>query len=225
MNDVKEKPPTHPPVNPPQGLMSRLVAINRQVKAIDRQESSTPQARGRKIDEIMNMLHPLLAAEGVVRSMQVLEQSTAHENRKYTHAATVRIHFHCDGPGDFYSEIFGAMEDSTAHGASSKLHTLLEKRALCQVFTIPYAEQQNEWDGQQASPLDAKVTLLDIRKVKAAWYKIEKKVKGDAAPTGTEAMDEFVATIEAVPELPSEDVLSPTSWTHEQVAFALEQYK
>lgn len=126
----------------PDGIYAAMANIMADIKPIDKaQENREQHFHYRGIDDVYNMLQPLMARHGVfmtahVRDREVTERSTRAGNAMQCVVLTVDyIFFHTDG-SFIKCTIIGEGRD-TADKATNKAMAAAHKYALLQTFCIP----------------------------------------------------------------------------------------
>ena len=129
-------------------IHKRIVAIMREIPAITKDRKNTQQGYSfRGIDDVYNLVHPIMAKHGVFMTCEVLEDKQSERPSKgggilITRSARLRYRFVAEDGSSITTEVIGEGMDS-GDKAANKALSVGQKYAVLQTFMIPTDEPKD----------------------------------------------------------------------------------
>jgi hypothetical protein len=128
----------------PQGgsIYARIPAIMRDIPAVPKDRSNTSQGyKFRGIDEVYNLIHPILAKHGVFMTAEIIEEKSCERPSKsggvlITRSFWTRYRFTAEDGSFITTDVMGEGMDS-GDKAANKAMSVGQKYAILQTFLVP----------------------------------------------------------------------------------------
>lgn len=122
----------------PAGIHQALAKVNSAISAIgkDQESKGTFSFKFRGIDDVLNVLHPLLSEHEIVIAPEVVSYEATPTAKGYHILATIRHHFIHSSGSSISTLVVGEGADS-GDKAMNKALSIALKYALFQLFSIP----------------------------------------------------------------------------------------
>lgn len=124
------------------GIYKAIIAVSREIVPIAKeQENKTQKFMFRGIDDVYNMLQPLMSKHGIFTTSEIIER-TEHSYQTSSNATwhfvvlKMRYHFWAEDGSSVHTETVGEGADG-GDKASNKAMAIADKYALIQMFKIP----------------------------------------------------------------------------------------
>lgn len=123
-------------------IYARIPAIMRELPAVPKDRKNEGQGyKFRGIDEVYNLVHPIMAAHGVFMSATILTETTTERPSKnggvlITRSMHVRYRFTADDGSYIETDVIGEGMDS-GDKAANKAMSVGQKYAILQTFLVP----------------------------------------------------------------------------------------
>lgn len=144
-----------------------MLAVMRNIKEISKdQKNQHFRYNFRGIDQVYNVLHPLLKKNGIYQRPEVVEHHIQRDGKTVTAVLIVDYHFVAEDGSSVNTRVIGMGAD-TGDKATNKALSGAHKYALLQTFVIPCdgMDEQDASDFQYESkaqpPLDQGYTIND----------------------------------------------------------------
>jgi hypothetical protein len=140
-------------------IFQRIPAIMRDIPAVPKDRTNAGQGyKFRGIDEVYNLVHPILAHHGVFMTVEILSEKTTERPAKsggvlITRSMTARYRFTADDGSFIETDVLAEAMDS-GDKAANKAMSVGQKYAILQTFLVPTDDPKDpEVDSPEPAPL------------------------------------------------------------------------
>jgi len=160
LSNAMTKPTTETTTAPATGnICQRIPAIMREIEAIPKDRKNTQQNYSfRGIDDVYNLIHPVMAKHGVFMSCTILSDRTEERKSSKGNALIYRVinaryRFTADDGSFIETDVIGEGMDS-GDKAANKAMSVGQKYALLQTFMVPTddASKDPESENHEVAP-------------------------------------------------------------------------
>lgn len=131
-------------------IFSAMIAVMKDCEAISKERTNIKQGfKYRGIDDVYNMLHPIMAKHGIFMTTEVLtvaetEKKSSSGGVLFYKQASIKFTFHAEDGSSVFSIVNGEAMDS-GDKATNKAMAVAHKYCLFQAFCLP-TEDDNDPD-------------------------------------------------------------------------------
>jgi hypothetical protein len=140
-------------------IYARIPAIMRDIPAVPKDRKNDQQGyKFRGIDEVYNLVHPVMAHHGVFMTVEILSETTTERPSKsggvlITRTMKARYRFTADDGSFIETDVLAEAMDS-GDKAANKAMSVGQKYAILQTFLVPTDDPKDpEIDNPEPSPL------------------------------------------------------------------------
>lgn len=162
-------------------IHKRIIAIMRDLPAITKDRKNVQQGyQFRGIDDVYNLVHPIMAKHGVFMTCEVLSDTSSERAAKsggvlITRSARLRYRFIAEDGSSISTEVIGEGMDS-GDKAANKALSVGQKYAVLQMFMIPTDDLKDpEADNPEpAAPMKHGADFLDEPAAPGKFHLLDK---------------------------------------------------